>query len=373
MKNLFFAFNLEENDFTGLPTYCIAYLKYNKDDIVVNIIPDQNNEYKIEWVGTNRINCYFPDFYTSFYSELSNIVADVIEERDITRIIIPDYILQEYFENKRVVRLIQERNIEKVLFIHLLYRGLQDTYQKQPYFKNLIGASAYLAKNSWYEWRAIFTSHTILANSYFTEREIRKHYGEEIQGKKLVALPLGVDKETYPYIPANNSKKWAYFGRLTPQKGMFYITKDIVENMDKYKANPLIVCGEGELDHLFMKAHFYDKTVDYKGLLNKQQLIEVLKDVKYCIFPSIYEPYGLALNEAMAMGKICIISHRDSGMIEQIQRDNAFVFNFENESIVNMIEMLEGMDINFDEISYRARLHCNDEKEHFKNLQNLLM
>jgi glycosyltransferase involved in cell wall biosynthesis len=380
---LYFSFNLGEKDFSGLPTYSSMFLEKfkNKEAVIINIIadPDENIEqYKQRRYENLYIyDCYLPSFLSSYKPSLENKIIDIVSEFDIDKIIMPDYLLEEYIEavDNRIG--LKKNNIKKVLFVHLLYTGLMHRFLHEPYFdQHILSSMTYLGKNAHIEWRAVITSDIIICNSEFTMNELKKYYDDcNLSQKEIYAIPLGVFKDEIQFSPNLESKRWAYFGRLDSMKGLWYISKDMVLNKELYQENPPIVCGDGMLEMLFMKANFFEKLVDYRGLKNKTELAEVLKDVKYCVFPSIYEPWGLALTEALAMGKICIVSNYETGMLEQVKHlDNAILFDFRNQSIINFINRFNNneFDIDLKNMSNRANETANDIDVHFDKLRSVL-
>jgi glycosyltransferase involved in cell wall biosynthesis len=370
---------LGEADFSGLPTYSAMFLEEfkTKEMVVVNIIadPSDNNEkYEYKEIGAvHMYNCYLPSFLSVYKPSLEDKIVSILGEYRIDKIVMPDYLVEEYME--RVDERVGFKNlgIKKVLFVHLLYTGLMNKFLHEPYFNDhLLGAMTYLGKNCHTEWKAIVTSDIIICNSQFTANEVIKYYGDcGLSNKTIYAVPLGTVKDKIPFQPQLEGNKWAYFGRLDSMKGLWYISKDMVLNKELYQENPPLIIGDGMLEMLFMKAHFFEGLVNYQGLKNKKELAALLKDVKYCIFPSIYEPYGLALNEAMAMGKICIISNDASGMHEQVSniQENGIVFDFRKDSIVNFIKS-NTMDLST--MPDKARASANNIKTHFKRLAKIL-
>jgi hypothetical protein len=379
---LYFSFNLTVEDNSGLPFYSQMFIDRFKDKeiVVINIIanPEENKFSSLETsgLGYKRFDCCVPNFLNQFSYQLFELIKSVIDKYDIKKVVIPDHLIEDYVEKIDL----RSKNIKKVLFIHLLYAGLTNVFMHEPYFNDHLASSMiYLGSVSHKEWKAIVTSDIIICNSKKTEADLRKYYSDcSLDTKEIYAIPLGINKNNVPFQPALESKKWAYFGRLDSMKGLWYISKDFVLNKELYQENPPIIMGDGMLEMLFMKAHFFEKIVDYRGLQNKASLYEILKDVKYCIFPSIYEPWGLALTEALAMGKICIISKYPSGMHEQVKTEleNGFVFDFKNNSIVNFIKSLNNnAEVNnkMEKIFVNnARKNAMDINVHFEQIEKIL-
>jgi glycosyltransferase involved in cell wall biosynthesis len=374
---LYFSFNMGEDDFSGLPTYSKMFLDHHKGDaIVINVIANPNCKYAIgqrtDIEDYIWYDCFCPEFLSSFYPQLENLLLDLLEQHEVSKIILPDYLLQKYTENLPL----KEKGIEKVLFVHLLYRGMLDRFMKEPYFlEHLQTGMTYLTTVAWNEWKAVVTSDTIICNSEFTASDLKHFYWDaHLDSKQIHTLPLGVHKDHIPYQPANDRTQWAYFGRLETQKGLWYILKDISINTEKYQKRPITICGDGTLEVPFMKGDFYgDGVCRFYGLLPKEKLYTILADVKYCIFPSIYEPWGLALTEAMAMGKICIVQPVNSGLTEQIQHGlNGLYFDFQNNSIIEYLDYLDSQDIEWERISQNARETARNMSDHLEQLMKVL-
>lgn len=363
--NLFITFNILNKDYSGLPTYYNNLLKSVENIVILNLNVDNVEKLKFDRIDNGNnviIDCDIPNYKKMFYNEIVNVLYKVIEDFKITNIISPDFLFQQYLNYVDFKKL----NIKYTLFIHLLNIGMMNTFIKQPYYDDIEFYIPDLARNCNNENTAMESCDYIITNSHFTSNEVKKYYNKE----NIFTSPLGVNKDEFKYSPSSSGKT-LYFGRMTVQKGIYYLFKDISENLKLYQENPLIVSGEGELENGFIKGMFYDKTIDYRGLLNKKEIKKLLEEVEFCIFPSIYEPWCLALNEAMSMGKVCIVSNNDSGMKEQIINGlNGFVFDFENDSIINFINNLKTEDL--EEIKKNARDTAFDEKFHFDKIKEIL-
>lgn len=374
-KMLYVSFNLNEEDFSGLPTYSEMFLKYlaGKRIIVVNIIANTKNGIQFVKKGRGSIvwyDCYLPRFLETYHHDLEKLFADILHKNQISHFIIPDYLCEAYAERLPL----KKRGVKKVLFVHLLYRGLMDTLTKEPYFEDhVLSGMTYVSKTAWLEYKAVVTSDVIICNSDFTKRQLEHfYYDVDFSGKDVYAIPLGIDKDSVPFSPSNSGRA-AFFGRLDTQKGVWYLIRDFALNTDSYRENPLVVCGDGIIQTPFFKYHHFDHIVEFHGLLPKKRLWEVLSDVQYCVFPSIYEPWGLALTEAMAAGKICLVSSRDSGMLEQIDHDKTgIIFDFEQYSLIQYIEQLNKSDVDFGSMSRAARDSAAQAATHFEKIEQIL-
>lgn len=371
-KLLYFTINRDSKDTSGLPTYSEAFIHALQEHvqlIIINVISDLTEIDRIEQMD-NGFNIYCGHFFGVFSSDVNNIVKEVISLECPDIVLMQDYIFEPY-----MTQFYGKQTFKKIFFMHLCQSGLMHAFTKQPFFDVFLrqGMSD-LSQRCWLEWKSIMTSDLVICNSEFSKREIHKFYPEYYN--PVIAAPLGVDVDNLEFCPALDSNKWVYFGRLDAQKGINYIIKDFVEYPEEYKANPLVVIGDGIMDNQIIKACFFDHYVDYKGNLTKESLFAELRDAKYCIFPSIYEPFGLALNEALAMGKICIINAIDSGMLEQLRGGpdaNAFSIQFGQDSIIKSIEQIEAMDSQIlKDVTVNGRKHAYRQETHFSLLKQII-
>jgi glycosyltransferase involved in cell wall biosynthesis len=376
-NTLFLTVNLtNEGDRSGLPIYYreILPLMDNQKIKVININAIANQEPTIitETFEGHEILTFISDSFLEGGDKrlLNEIMGKIVTLKDmwgLKAVVYPDYLFSNYID----LKYLEEIGVDSVMFIHLLNRGMLNEACKQPYFQKLGGSLEYLTNSSYLEWTVVRQTKNFICNSKSTAYDLKRYYEAETNGKRIDVVQLGVNKDSFQYQSLPETKKVMYFGRLSAQKGVYYITKDIAQNYKRYQENPIIMAGEGELESGILKAWFYDKTVEWVGNLSKKDLIEKLKEVKYCIFPSIYEPWCLALNEALAMGKICIVQEGQTGMTEQvIQGVNGFHFDFVNESIIDFIDHLETMDLK--DISLKARESASELEDHVLRLEKVL-
>ena len=373
-KTVFFTYNLTYlEDNSGLPTYCrmlLSNLQPSKNFVVINIDVNNSGEEKLYYKNHEVINLKAPQFLIGIEEglkeKIKNKLEEINKERSIDQIIVHDFLFEVYITNK----FLKENNIKKITFIHLLNRGLFNTLIKQDLFKNNKELK-YMININYMESITIKTSDAILTNSEFTKKDLLRNYNDVINTDEIISLKLGTDKDKFSFKPSFKGKTM-YFGRLEDQKGLVYLFKDIEENKDLYKENPLIVAGSGNLKKE-IKNYEEQGLVNYIGDIKKKDIIENLKEVQFCLFPSVYEPWGFALNEAMAMGKVVIVQSGESGLTEQVEDGvNGFHFDFKNNSAYKFIEELKERKIDFESIRKKARENALSFKDHLKEIKKLL-
>lgn len=371
---LTFNFNLNTGDTSGLPTTQLDFLRWFRDKPLVSFcinadharpfnrsVSIDGNHILIEWC--------IPDFFERFHSEVVYDISEVIEQYKVDTILKPDYLIEEYLRAVRV-----NHPVREIMFVHMLWRGLFNTIMQMPNFLDggLYRGSEEYAKKVHWEGIALNHSHEIICNSQFTYSDLQRYY--RIMGRKVHCLPLGIFLDDYKYQPSLENRKVCYFGRLDSQKGMHWIFRDFVDRKEWWQKNPLIVLGEGAYESNICRA-MREGLVDFHWAVPKNEMREILSTVKYCVFPSVYEPYCLALNEALAMGKVCLVSSTGGGMLEQVEDGkNGFVVDFWYSFLSDYIDKLEFelTEQNFAQITLAARKSARNVADHLNGLGKIL-
>jgi glycosyltransferase involved in cell wall biosynthesis len=353
----------------GLSLYTKTFLDMYPEKVVcINIIASTFEDHKVYPKIYNNNLVY--DFYVNNYNiidgnaQIGDCITFILDiHPELKCIIYPDFIFAKHINFKKL----QEENYILIMFIHMLYKGGLNHYIDNNKYLLFDALNFLLA--TWLENTFIKNSPNIICNSYFTQRSLLKYY-PNYKGS-VISIPLGVNKSIIPFSPQLETDNVIFFGRLHPQKGIDYIFHDIDANKDYYKNNPITICSGLAFKEYLDKIKIYDDCIKYLGDVNNNDLIELLKSYKYCIFPSIYEPYSLALNEALCMGKICLVnSNFDSGMIDQIDDTSAVLFNFEKQSIAQFI--INNKNTNWSSMASNAHKKANDIKVHINKLHNYL-
>lgn len=109
-------------------------------------------------------------------------------------------------------------------------------------------------------------------------------------------------------------------GRLNPAKGINYLLEAFYNLCKKYKLIKLVIVGDGflreKLEGLSCSYDISDKVI---FLGERGDVKELLHASDIFVFPTLSEGLPLSLLEAMAVGKLCIVS--DIGPIKEIIKD----------------------------------------------------
>ncbi len=260
--------------------------------------------------------------------------------------------------------------IPTVYDTHILGKPLHDSILKTSklqkfdgvFFKNAITSMIDLMsfsflrfENSW-----IKVSGAYVTNSKITSEHLKKYYKDQIENKTIFHIPLPGAAEKKD-LSEYSQRKFKYdiytFARVHPQKGFHFIL-----NNDWSKTGLTIrgldinlLTSEGE-------AFLAQKNITNLNWTNSQSQLE--RDIlssRFILFPSIYEPFGLALQEALSLGAICICHKNNSGHEEQITHGiNGFLVDMESEDWILIFEELKQMETSkLDEISLNAIKSAN--------------
>lgn len=166
----------------------------------------------------------------------------------------------------------------------------------------------------------------LIANSIKTKKELMEYYG--ISEELIRVIYLGVDTEQF-----NTSNRDVYradirnafkipddaclllFVGAMERKGLFYLLQSLrfLKKMNVF----LIIAGKGDEDYFRKEAKRLgiESMIRFAGQRNDIYKYYASADV--FIMPTLYEPFGMAVTEAMASG-LTVVTSRQAGVSELI-------------------------------------------------------
>lgn len=189
----------------------------------------------------------------------------------------------------------------------------------------------------------------IIANSNYTKSLLESYY--KVDSSKIMTVPVGdvLDLTPTKINLKNTSRSILYHGRFNIHKRVDYLI-----DLGKSLEHELILCGATE-----------STKIKAQALAGRRTSIEIWQtdiEKKICksifhIFPSQYEPWGLALTKSMGVGGICIANQDGKGHCEQIDHGvNGFLINFNKEDWLQKIEEILNLnERELDRISLAAK------------------
>ena len=144
----------------------------------------------------------------------------------------------------------------------------------------------------------------------------------------IFAKKLGYDDVLYGLYAANinyfannvnilkRPKNFIFVARLVPEKGLIFLL-DAYHKYRKNNKNPwgLIIVGTGPLKHLVNDAD----GVDYKGFVQPAYLPEIYLQGRCFILPSLFEPWGIVIQEAASSGLPIIASNTCGATVDYVR------------------------------------------------------
>ena len=154
--------------------------------------------------------------------------------------------------------------------------------------------------------------------------QVRNLYSRLIDQAKISVIPFGIDVEMFrpaKQNPKHDQLSLLYAGSLYPLKGVPCLIQAVAEAEEYGLRIKLNIAGEGaqkpELAALTRKLGI-EKDVIFLGAVPYADMPRLYQDCDVYCFPTLGEPFGKAMIEAMACGKP-VIASRIGGPTEVIQ------------------------------------------------------
>ena len=136
----------------------------------------------------------------------------------------------------------------------------------------------------------------------------------------------------------DSNKKLVFVGRLEIEKGIDKLL-DAWKKISNKNNWELEIIGEGTLSYLIKQD---SKDIKYTPFLQPEKLVNKLKESHALILPSIFEPWGVVLQEAVACGLPVIASEKvGSSNKFLINNFNGYKFSFSKNSSNNLVSVLK--------------------------------
>lgn len=154
-----------------------------------------------------------------------------------------------------------------------------------------------------------------VVHSEFTKKDLIKSWG--IEETKIRIVYLGSFIEPMEARVNFSGKKILYVGTIEPRKGVDRLLKAFEIVNKEIPDVELIICGKigwkvKELGERLSKLTAENKNIKYLGYVSDTDLVKLFREVDVCVYPSLYEGFGLPPLEAMACGCPVIVSNTSS-------------------------------------------------------------
>ena len=137
--------------------------------------------------------------------------------------------------------------------------------------------------------------------------------GEEIDVYKKYNIP-------------KDKKVVLFFARLVKRKGLSILIKAFEQA--KLENTILLVCGEGETrkeNEQYVRDHGLENCVIFTGKIQPKQRRDYFKSATVYVLPSLYDVWGLTVNEALEVGTPVIVTKAVGAGYDLIDEDTGMV------------------------------------------------
>lgn len=192
---------------------------------------------------------------------------------------------------------------------------------------------------------------------------------KEIYDRDVFVIPNGIDLRRFEGLSHRDSHKLAesgeriilFVGRLHPVKGVAYLIEAMTTIIKRNPKVRLWLVGDGEerqsLENLVNKLGL-TQYVNFVGKVPNEEVPEYMASSDVLVMPSLSEPFGIVLLEAMACG-LPIVATNVGGIPEIVQDgENGFLVEPESSEEIadRVLKLLENDDL-------RRRISQNNIEE----------
>ena len=213
-----------------------------------------------------------------------------------------------------------------------------------------------------------------LSPSSFVDRMIMKHH---VQPQQIYRCSYGVNLKDFQYCHKQKNENevvnFVFTGKIEAAKGVVYLIKAFDRLAEKRNDFKLYLVGANSMDNQEFLSRDYIQNVGY---LNKEQLIELYKDMDVFVLPSLWEGKSLSAMEALASG-MCLIVSESSGIDEVVRESEAGkVVPAQDETA--LLSAVEWVLMHKDQISVmsehaRTAVENCSWDDYYKSVQNALL
>ena len=150
-----------------------------------------------------------------------------------------------------------------------------------------------------------------LAGGSGSHKELFRYYG--MKDNHIVLLPMVINVNEFQGKERKREAQFEflYVGRIEMHKNIRYLLETFREVFGNADSIRLKIVGGGSELAAFEK-DFPDSNITFTGKLFDNKLKQAYKNASVLVLPSLFEPWGLVVNEAMASG-LPVISSRFVG------------------------------------------------------------
>jgi glycosyltransferase involved in cell wall biosynthesis len=174
--------------------------------------------------------------------------------------------------------------------------------------------------------RSINRARKVMTISDWTARDAHNILGTPMEKMRTVYLAAGPEFRVLDPKPVADTPFFFYAGTLSPRKN----TRRLFEAFGKIAQDvphDLVLTGGGqmlEVDHSDIVAEYgLESRIKRRGLVSKQELVELYNSATAFVFPSLYEGFGIPPLEAFACD--CPVISSDATSLSEVVSDAGLI------------------------------------------------
>jgi len=311
----------------------------------------------------------------SILEKLLNFPVRYLKIRKLKEEIKPDFVVSLLEPANLFNVLTKISNQKTVLSFHSNYTA---TLQEDPFFGKGITRSILKMFYKWAFKTKYSNADLLVAVSKDVAGDLIKNYGINPNKVKIIHNPYPIDEIRQLANESLGSYEEIFkepilitAGRLTKQKGQWYLLRIFKALKEKHKDLKLVILGEGELkdyllklsEELGLKTYVWDRdelseSFDVYFLGFQENPFKFIARSKLFVFPSLWEGFPNALVEAMACGVPVVSSDCRSGPREILAPNTDFNYQTQKPEFAEY-----GVLMPVFEIKYKTANEPLEEKE----------
>lgn len=247
--------------------------------------------------------------------------------------------------------------------------------EKPDFFKRIIGRGENSYALEFAEKSVLKKADLLIANSQYTKRSILSIYG--FRESKIKVIYPGVSIKNHSEITLDEERLLRsrlgvednplilFVGRLSVRKGLPFLLQAFQILRKRNIKVKLVVVGDGPEREIYLdqaKRMAIDKDVVFTGFVDKATLNMLYYSSNLVAVPSVNEPFGIVVLEAMLSKKPIVASN--SGALPEIVQDNV------NGKLVNpqdSFKFAEAMELYLKDTKLAKRIGESNQKKVLEN------
>ncbi|MDE7381491.1 MAG: glycosyltransferase [Muribaculaceae bacterium] len=153
------------------------------------------------------------------------------------------------------------------------------------------------------------------------QRQLAEQLG--FKGEMVITKGVGLKKlfTQPPYEPRTEVKRFLFVGRLVKVKNLEFL----IRRFNDHPELELTIAGFGELEDELRK--IASQNIRFVGAIPNDELGKYYREADVMVLPSMSEPWGLVVEEALNNGTPCMVSDRVGAADDMIGNKYGIIFS----------------------------------------------